>query len=166
MKDLTRPTESKLIETNEQGVDLYQPGLPAVSAAKATLLSFLPGSVLSLAAILLPLPGTTLSNFLGDALITLVPLSLGFWLGIESMRRWLYPDAGLVGRRSVIAGVMSCACVAILLLITRGMPLAPAMASIFVIGLVVAFLMFFAWLSPTPEDQRPLSDSSSTGSAS
>src|SRR5688572_21777761 len=37
----------------------------------------------------------------------LIGLTAGFGLGLEMLRRWLYEDAGIAHRRSVIAGLMA-----------------------------------------------------------
>ena len=71
------------------------------------------------------------------------------------IRRWLYPDAQIDGRRSFIAGIMSPAAVFIVGVFAgplfSGLQL---LAMLFSVALVSAVLMFFAWLSPTPDDMR------------
>ena len=136
-------------------VSMYEQGLPLSSTVRATLTRFFPGAVLS------TVVGATLSgaailsigNLLTELSVAGV-LSLGFAAGVELMRRHLYPDAGVEGRRSFVAGL-----VAPLAAYIAGVLGAPIVARsvfgfLFLPALIIAILMFFAWLTPTPEEMR------------
>lgn len=77
-------------------------------------------------------------------------VTLGYWLGLEGLRRRLYPDAALDGRRSVVAGLLAGAGVfsvwiAMIESNWVGFPLIVPGT-----GFVLALAMFLPWLSPTP----------------
>ena len=103
---------------------------------------------------LIPGPGEWL-----EALFMLVSgigtLAVGFGGGLEVIRRWLFPDAQIDGRRSFVAGIMAPAAVFI-----AGVFLGPfssglaLLGMLFSVAMVSAVLMFFAWLTPAPEDMR------------
>ena len=67
-------------------------------------------------------------------------------------RRWLYPGAGVTGRRSVIAGVLSPLALFITAVMGAGLNSVQIVAVLFLVGVLLALGMFFAWLSPTPEE--------------
>jgi membrane associated rhomboid family serine protease len=85
------------------------------------------------------------------------PLAMGFGLGLLGLHRWLFPDSEVAGRRGLIAGLLSPVAMLGAGLLTRilGMvPLPqPALVS-FLVGIFMALVLFFPWLSPTPEEKR------------
>ncbi len=133
-------------------------GLTVKETLGATLRRFLPCSLLSVGALSLLTGAGGGYEPLIFVLLFSGFLTLGFGLGLEGLRRWLYPQADVGGRRSVLAGLLS--------------PLAFLAASIIVepleaiiglrvgdsffyaglpgiAGLVLALGMFFPWLTPT-----------------
>ena len=58
-------------------------------------------------------------------------------------------DAEIEGRRSFIAGIMSSVAASIVVAVGPSTPV--LLPVFFLLGLVMAVLMFFAWLTPTPE---------------
>lgn len=135
----------------------YERGLPFRDVLEGSLTRFLPGAIVGLTGMLawVGWPSNVLANVPGYlALVAIV--SLGFGLGLEGLRRWLYPDASLGGSRSFVAGLMVgpiwfSIIVAELIPALQG---PQAWAFFPLIGVVLAVLMFFAWLTPTPEEHR------------
>ena len=79
-------------------------------------------------------------------------LTLGFGAGLVALRRWLYPDAKVNGRRSFIVGVIAPVVVFIIgAMLGTGYRMALWLGALFLASLSLAVLMFFAWLTPTPE---------------
>ena len=70
------------------------------------------------------------------------------------MRRWLYPDAKMTGYRSFVAGLFAPS----VWFIWGGLGLrvseVVAWSMFPLLGLVLAVVMFVAWLTPTPEEMR------------
>lgn len=132
----------------------YERGIGLGSVVRATLTRFLPASAVTVgtASWLLGLPAGM--EFLAGVFGVAVPLSIGFGVGLEGLRRWLYPDAEVDGRRSVIAGLMSPVVLFIMMATGHGFSAPAAMLLFTVIGIVMAVLMFFAWLTLTPEEMR------------
>ena len=85
-------------------------------------------------------------------------MATGYWAGLEVMRRWLYPDAAVDGRRSVIAGFMSPVALFILWTFSTGLGAWETLILFGLIGFVMAVLMFFAWLTPTPDEKALLTN--------
>ena len=107
---------NELQELTQTDLVPYERGIPPTNVLRATLGRFLPGSFLGLGILvaMLGLPGNgTLADFVATSLRLVAPLLLGYGLGLESLRRWLYPDAEIEGRRSFIAGLMSSVAIAI-----------------------------------------------------
>lgn len=146
MSELEKPGESGEIVPYERGIRL-------APALRGALLWFLPASTLSLAVVLFGLAGATLDDFsrFGSAVLQFSGvMALGFWMGLEGMRRWLYPDAQVDGRRSFVAGLMSSFVVFILAALDVPVEGSGTEVVLCTTGVVLAVLMFFAWLSPTP----------------
>lgn len=137
----------------------YERGLSLRTTVKATLGRFLPGATLSLAAGVGLMGATPFSvGWLEWAVVlggAAGILTLGFGVGLEMLRRRLYPDAKVDGRRSFVAGL-----VAPLGAFIANVIGGPIVAGLDVLGflflpaLVIAVVMFFAWLTPTPEETR------------
>ena len=135
----------------------YKQGVSLGTVIRASLGRFLPGSILGLGSVF-ALLGLGPGEWLGAAAIFgagVGALTLGFGLGLEALRRWLYPDAKVEGRRSFVAGLMApvAAFVTAALAGSGGGYVAFA-GLLFMVALITAVLMFFAWLTPTPEDMR------------
>jgi hypothetical protein len=152
-----------LQKSDEKTTELvpYRRGLSLSTVAKGTLARFLPGSVIGTGALLAIIPPGGLGGLrLLDLLLfhQVGPLAIGFGLGLLGLHRWLYPDSEVAGIRGFIAGLFSpvAALGAGTLTMLLGMvPLPqPALLS-FLVGVVMPLVMFFPWLSPTPEEIRP-----------
>jgi hypothetical protein len=144
-----------LEETGSRDLVPYERGLPPSDVLKGSLARFLPGSVLGLAGLLgaFGWPGDLWANLPGY--LGLVGIAtVGFGLGLEAMRRWLYPDANVDGGRSFVAGLMTGAIWFSLLTLLPALQGPQAWLVFPLIGTVLAVLMFFAWLTPTPEEMR------------
>ncbi len=153
MKDLQETSATELVP--------YERGLPFGEIVQASASRFLPGAVLSLAAMLTLAGGVSGSGGWLEALPVILAgagaLTLGFSAGLAALRRWLYPDAKVNGRRSFIVGVIAPVVVFIigtLLPPGTGSSMALWLGALFLASLILAVLMFFAWLTPTPEELR------------
>lgn len=137
----------------------YRPGLSFLEAKQAALSRFLPGATVSLLATIGAMGGVpSLGEWIEAGIYVLVgatTLTLGFGAGLELLRRRLYPDARISGRRSVIAGLLAPPAI----FATLGVFLGSGVGMIEMLGLflavpaLLAVLMFFAWLTPTPEEK-------------
>jgi hypothetical protein len=76
--------------------------------------------------------------------------SIGYGLGLEGMRRWLYPDAHVTGRRSIVAGLFTPLYAGAVSIVVQGLNLVEVGLWTGLVGMVMAVVMFFAWLTPTP----------------
>ena len=148
----------ELQETSATELVPYQRGLPFGEIAQASVGRFLPGAVLSLATTVTLLGGVPGPGEWFEALTMILAgagtLTLGFSAGLEALRRWLYPDAKVNGRRSFIAGVVAPVVVFIVGALLGGLGTADLLGLLFLVPLSLAVLMFFAWLTPTPEELR------------
>ena len=150
-------TETDLIEIGE-GTDLapYEPGLPFKDVVRGTVTRFLPGSLAVFAPIklvqLLGAPDRA-AFLLSDLALGLGLPLLGFGLGLELLRRWLYPDAEIDGRRSLIAGLATPIFLSVAYYFLPAISFPQMLLLTAVVGLLMAFATFFAWLSPTPKYQ-------------
>ena len=130
----------------------YERGVTGDEVARATFARFYPASLVG-AAVLLPFFfwGLPWESRAWEMLFSFtLPAALGFYLGLMGLRRWLYPDADVRGRRSVVAGFVSPVAAYFANAVLRTYS---PMVSI-AVGVVVAVLMFFAWLAPTPAEMR------------
>jgi hypothetical protein len=157
------PHGAELPAADPRPTDLvpYQRGVSLSHVAKGTFGRFLPGSVVGMTVPALVLdfmgPGGPLS-FLDVILVQLTlaaPLVLGFGLGLLALGGWLYPDADVSGRRSFIAGLVSPVAVLAGSWISGGFSTgSEGMVVTTLVGVILALVMYFAWLSPTPEEMR------------
>jgi hypothetical protein len=132
----------------------YERGVSLREAIQGALTRFLPGSVAGLLGIL---AYGGFPNFLANlpGYVGLVgSLTLGFGLGLEAMRRWLYPDAKVNGGRSLVAGLMGGPLWFAWIALGPSIPGLLGYGVFVLFGLVLALLMFFAWFTPTPEHMR------------
>jgi len=135
----------------------YERGLPFSSVFIGTLGRFLPGSAGIISAVGLlalihdPSRWPILFGLVG---LEVAGLTVGFGMGLEGLRRWLYPDAGVEGRRSIVAGLCSPLALAIVSVFSQGASLSDIAVFSTLAGTIMALLMYFAWLSPTPEEKR------------
>lgn len=133
----------------------YERGIPFREALAATVFRFLPGALVTMVGGIMLMGGSLLRP---DVLAIIAGgaglLSLGFGTGLEVVRRWLYPDADIVGRRSVVAGLVSPLGAFIAGVLAGPMVATNVLGLLFLPSLVIAVVMFFAWLEPTPEEKR------------
>ena len=146
----------QLEHTAESELVPYRRGISLREIVKGMLARFLPGSLLTILA-----AGAFFGvNISADVLRAVgglfgvsAALTAGFGLGLLGLRRWLYPDAKPDGMRSFVAGLMSPFALFIAAVMTgRGWTLAQLPLLLGVVGVVMAVLMFFAWLIPTPAE--------------
>jgi len=144
---------------DEESTELvpYERGISLQKVGKGTLARYLPGSVIGMAVLQLvdlPLMGLPFPEMFELLLVhELGPLVIGFGLGLLVLHRWLYPDSGVTGRKSFIAGFLSPMTLVITSILTGGLQLDLALVSLLV-GVAMALVMYFRWLRPTPEEKR------------
>jgi len=133
----------------------YHRGIPASQILKGTLSRFLPGSVVGTTGLSLVLDLSARGGFLETVAVIAGlagGMAVGFGIGLFGMRRWLFPDARPDRNRSFLAGLLAP------LATFAGLALGLDFALLPVISvstsLVIAVVLFFAWLSPTPESIR------------
>jgi hypothetical protein len=156
MTELDNPDANEPTDTESHDLVPYERGLPFRDVLRGSLTRFLPGSVVGLAGIL---AWGGWPNFLANLpgyLALVAVATVGFGIGLEGLRRWLFPDAKIDGGRSFVAGLMVgpiwfSVIVASLIPALQG---PQAWAFFPLIGVILAVLMFFAWLTPTPEEKR------------
>lgn len=145
-------------EEAEEAMAVYLPGIPLSENLKGALGRFLPGALVGVGAVLSFTNGVPGSGEVAEALLMVLAgaagMTAGFAAGLEGLRRWLYPDAKIAGRKSFIAGLMAPVAVFVvgILFSPAGLPM--LLTLLFLVPLVLALLMFFAWLTPTPEALR------------
>ncbi len=124
-------------------------GLPREACVKGTLARFLPASLVVLGPFLLqPFSNPAAWPPLLWMAVTAGSLAVGFGAGLEGLRRWLWTDAEVDGRRSAVAGLLAPLVSGI---VTSGIDDPFAMAALTAgVGVAVAVLMYFAWLTETP----------------
>jgi hypothetical protein len=130
----------------------YQRGVAGDEVALATLTRFFPASLVG-TAVLLPFYFSATSWEREAAWLLgsfTAPAAVGFYLALVGMRRWIYPDADVRGRRSAVAGFVAPIAAFCANAVLRTHPLTLSIA----VGVVVAVLLFFAWLAPTPAEMR------------
>jgi hypothetical protein len=90
-----------------------------------------------------------------------VGLALGYGIGLEGLRRWLFPDAGVDGRRSLVAGIVSPLAlftwVTVVAESLGGLTLPVGVGVLLLVGFLMAVVMFFPWLT---SDEAGASDPS------
>jgi len=140
---------TELQKTTASDVVPYKRGLSLKTVLRGVLKRFLPSSAISLG---------VLGSALGVSGLGLLPLlagglTLGFGLGMEGLRRWLYPDAKVDGRRSVVAGLLSPLLLfgTVALIETTGLGPIGLAGFTLLSGMIMALAMYFPWLTPTPE---------------
>ena len=142
-------------ETDSTAVAPYERGLPASDVLKGSLTRFLPGSIVGMTGLLAVVGWpVNLVGLIPEYAALLGALTLGFGAGLEAMRRWLYPDAKLSGSRSFIAGLVAPSVWFIWGGLGLGVSEVVAWSMFPLLGLILAFTIFFAWLTPTPEEKR------------
>lgn len=144
---------SDLEKWSEEAPVPYEPGIERDELKSAVLSRFLPASLVSVLGVFAFLVGFPLSEFIFVP-VMLAPLVAGFSAGLELLRGRLYPDADLKGRRTVLAGLLAPLTAFVAMAITPSIDMLPAMGVFGLIGVLMAFVMFFAWLTPTPEELR------------
>jgi hypothetical protein len=154
------------IETRDpgsSGVTAPDGGIPMQVTLQGTLGRFLPASLLSTGLTLAGLGFLSGSSVLELGLVALLAsgvLTIGFGAGLEGLRRWLPRDAGVEGRRSVLAGLLSPLATFIFAVLHGGFGVVGGSLWLFLVGMVLAVVMFFPWLATDPEED-PAGPSSS-----
>ena len=153
------PDEAEDGDEPEEVMVVYRPGFPLAASLKGALGRFFPGALVSFAAVVAFMGGVPQGGEFGEAVLMVLfgaaGMTAGFAAGLESLRRWLYPDAKIAGRKSFIAGLMAPVAVFVVGALMSGPPGIPAlMALLVLVPLALSLLMFFAWLTPTPEHLR------------
>ena len=146
-----------LQETVGESLVPYVRGIPMKDIATGALGRFLPGALTTMvgAALILefsvsgPVLGVV-GGFLGIA----ATLTAGFGLGLFGLRRWLYPDANVSGRRSFIAGLMAPFALFIGATGAQSWNVLLLPVLLILVGMILALGMYFAWLTETPEEMR------------
>ncbi len=148
---------SELEEAREGRLAPYERGIDGGEVVKATLGRFMPASILGAVVSVIVMSGGSIPSELIFLPLMVLPLGVGFGSGLGVLSRFLYPDANLNGSRSVVAGIMSpLAFGLIMLLAQQVLAVGPGfgLIALFLAGVVSAVIMFFAWLTPTPEEMR------------
>lgn len=128
-------------------------GVPRGSVLRATLGRFLPAGLFTMGSIAAyfglqdPSAALRIAAMLG---FETVMFSVGYGLGLEGIRRWLYPDAHVTGRRSIVAGLFTPLYAGAVSVVVQGLNLVEVGLWSGTVGIVMAVVMFFAWLTPTP----------------
>ena len=129
-------------------------GLPRKQILRGAFGRFLPGSLISgggMLGVMSYIDGFQLFEFLAGVFFFGGLLTLGFGIGMEGLRRWLYQDAEVDGRRSVVAGLLSPLALFISVALFQPIFTLFGPGVFFLVGIVMAVVMYFPWLSPTPE---------------
>lgn len=79
---------------------------------------------------------------------------VGYGLTLWAARRNMRSDAGIGGRRDLIAGVLAVVVVFALSVLTQGAPAAARFAMVFVSGIVSALAMYFPWFQRQAATER------------
>jgi hypothetical protein len=134
----------------------YVRGVPATVVARGLTTRFIPASVGIMGVF-------ALFPILDDPSRTGIVLSLmtaetagiiiGYGAALSVMRRWLYPDAGIDGRRSVVAGLFSPVALGIVSVFMQGPRRGFIALACVLAGAAMASVMYFPWLRPTPGKQ-------------
>ena len=135
----------------------YVRGVPLASTLRAVLTRFLPGAATSVVAgvtlTMGRLPEITFESVVVMGAAAGI-MSLGYLAGLELLRRHLYPDAAVEGRRSFVAGLLAPFGAFITGVLGSPVLATTVVGFLFLPALVIAVVMFFAWLTPTPEEMR------------
>ena len=129
----------------------YARGVPAEVVARGLVSRFIPASAGIMTAMALI---TTISQPQRVGIVFSIMtmetacVIVGYGAALAVMRRWLYPDAGIAGRRSVIAGLFSPLALGIASAFLQGRRDMIVPASILA-GAGMALVLFFPWLQPT-----------------
>ena len=150
---------AELQETTPDAVVPYRRGVSLRSTLRGVFKRFLPATGLFYG-------GAAILGMFFEPSAWLIPamglvaagLTTGFGLGLEVLRRWLYPDARVDGRRSVVAGLLSpfALMAAAVLAFPDGMGPVKLTLVVVLTGVLLALAMFFPWLTPTPAEQREI----------
>ena len=140
----------------QPGGEIQERGLADEVVRRGVLKRFFPASVGSLGVLGagLSLLGPSLT-FLQVMLLSLEAISLtfGFALGLTGLKRLLYSDAAVDGRRSVVAGLCSPLYLGLVSIFAQGSSLFEIAALSTLVGAGIALAMFFPWLSRTPGEE-------------
>ncbi len=152
----------------EPGGEVETRGIPGRLVVQGALKRFLPASAGVLGAIgavavlffpLAPGMGITLAQILSTALavgIEVAGLTLGFGFALGFLKRWLYPEAKVGGRRSVVAGLCSPLYLLVASIFAEGASLLEIGGFSILTGIFLGLAMFFPWLSRSPSTEDEL----------
>jgi hypothetical protein len=133
--------------------------IPFAATLKGALGRFLPAGVLLAFAVMAASQELGLSALVATLFFE-VPLTSGYIAGIELLRRRLRGDAGIDGRKSVIAGAVA---PLVLFAVVVGLEGARPLGFLlwtFLSGFVTAVLLFFPWLRTASSDEAEPEDDS------
>lgn len=139
-------------EAPPSAVAPYARGVPAEVVARGLVGRFIPASAgIMTAMALIPILSEPRRTGIVLSIMTMETASVivGYGAALAVMRRWLYPDAGIDGRRSVVAGLFSPLALGIASLFFQGRGEMIVPTSILA-GAGMALVLYFPWLRPTP----------------
>lgn len=131
----------------------YTRGVPAEVVARGLVGRFIPASVGIMSAFaLIPILAEPRRAGIVLSIMAMQTASIivGYGATLAVLRRWLYPDAGIDGRRSVVAGLFSPLALGIVSVFTQGAQRPLQMSASLVAGAAMAVVLYFPWLRPTP----------------
>jgi hypothetical protein len=135
-------------------VPVYRRGIASITAIRGVIRRFLPACTATISAFAaFPIIAEPARAPIVLSLVTLqiASLTVGYGLGLEVLRRWLYPDAGIDGRRSFICGLASPLALGVASIFLQGTTNLVKIAAVAALaGAGMAAIMFLAWLRPTP----------------
>jgi hypothetical protein len=141
-------------------------GVSAIEIRRGVLKRFLPASAASMGGFAMAMAvGSEGLSLLQVLLLGLEvgALSLGFGLGLTTLKRFLYSDAAVDRRKSLVAGLCAPLYLMLVAVFAEGASLAGIVGWSMLTGAGVAFTLFFPWLSRTQsiEDENiaPAEDS-------
>jgi hypothetical protein len=132
-------------------------GVPGTSVRKGILKRFFPASALSLGGLASALFVADGAVSLGQLLLVgleVFSLTLGFGIGLAALKAFLFPDAKVEGRRSLVAGLCSPLYLLLVSMFTQGSDWFQIAGWSTLTGFAVALVLFFPWLSRSPANDE------------
>lgn len=148
--------------------ELQGRGISAATVRRGVLTRFLPGSVGGVAVLGAAVAMGARSFGLSQLLVLGVGtagLTLGYGLGLTALRRFLYPDAAVAQRRSLVAGLCSPLYLGLVSIFTQGSNLFEIGGLSVLTGAAVGLGLFFPWLTRTPGEGSENTAASAEGKA-
>jgi len=150
------------IEKRVPGGVVQEKGLPDGVVAQGVLKRFFPASFGSLGVLVWGLSLGSLEFGVHQAMVLgveVASLTAGFGLGLVGLKRLLYSDAAVNGRRSIVAGLCSPLYLGLASIFMQGSNLLEIAGVSILTGAGVSFAMFFPWLSRSPSKEKDDLDS-------